>query len=460
MSRMRGLARVRNGLATLVVVVGGLVFVTAAPASAAVIDVTTTADGGAGSLRAAFDTANGNGADTQIVLHAGQVYQLTVCPPGANDEDGNADGDLDYTGQHALIIRGNGATIEQTCDGERVIDIVDATAFTLDSTTVTGGATDGDGGGIEAPVPTTISASVITGNAANGDGGGLDSSVGGAQTTITASTISGNFAAGEGGGVSAGGGGAQTSVTSSTISGNEAGEAGGGLSSGGGSASTAVVGSTIAGNTAGAEGGGVDAGGGESTHTYVNSTITGNRAETGGGISSSRDAAVELTYVTLADNTASVGANLAIYTFGEAIDFGQLVSFGSVIADGHVGVNCSLPGPATQSDGYNYDTGSSCGFGGAPGDVVGGGNPHLGALADNGGPTATRLPLSGSPLIDAIPVAACAPGITVDQRGVTRPQDGDGNGSSGCDIGAVEVVFTPDTPLPATPLPLAPRFTG
>jgi hypothetical protein len=30
----------------------------------------------------------------------------------------------------------------------------------------------------------------------------------------------------------------------------------------------------------------------------------------------------------------------------------------------------------------------------------------LGALANNGGPTQTRLPLTGSPLIDAIPNAA------------------------------------------------------
>jgi hypothetical protein len=333
-------------------------------------------------------------------------------------------------------------------------------AFTLDGTTVTGGATDGDGGGIQAGVPTTISTSVVTGNAANGDGGGLDSSSGGAQTTIVSSTISQNTAGGEGGGVSSSGGGAQTSVTNSTISGNEAAAAGGGLSSGGGGATTTVTASTISGNTSGAEGGGVDAGGGGSTHRYVNSTITGNRAETGGGISSSRDAPVELTYVTLADNTASVGANVAIYSFGEQTDFGQLVSFGSVIADGHVGANCALPGPSTQSDGYNYDTGSSCGFGGAPGDVAAGGNPLLGVLAENGGPTPTRLPLAGSPLIDAIPVAACAPGITVDQRGVTRPQDGDGDGSGGCDIGAVEVVFVPDTPIPPTPVPITPRFTG
>jgi hypothetical protein len=60
-------------------------------------------------------------------------------------------------------------------------------------------------------------------------------------------------------------------------------------------------------------------------------------------------------------------------------------------------------------------------------------------------------------LIDAIPVAACAPGITTDQRGVARPEDGNGDGVLGCDIGAVEVVFVP---APEEPVNIAPTLTG
>jgi len=47
-------------------------------ALAATIPVTTTADGGAGSLGAAFGTANTNGQDDEIVLTTGAIYELAV----------------------------------------------------------------------------------------------------------------------------------------------------------------------------------------------------------------------------------------------------------------------------------------------------------------------------------------------------------------------------------------------
>jgi Bacterial Ig-like domain (group 3) len=58
--------------------------------------------------------------------------------------------------------------------------------------------------------------------------------------------------------------------------------------------------------------------------------------------------------------------------------------------------------------------------------------PHLGTLADNGGPTETALPATGSPAIGIVPLASCT--VNVDQRGLSRP----GAGKAACDAGAVE----------------------
>jgi hypothetical protein len=134
-----------------------------------------------------------------------------------------------------------------------------------------------------------------------------------------------------------------------------------------------------------------------------------------------------------------------------------LSSFGSVVAlPQGGGVNCSFTGVTTTSNGFNFSDDASCGFT-AGTDQQNAGDPGLGALADNGGPTQTRLPLPGSPLIDAIPVASCqadgASGITADQRGVTRPQ------GPGCDIGAVEVEVAGPA-VPAAPVQAVVRFTG
>ena len=59
----------------------------------------------------------------------------------------------------------------------------------------------------------------------------------------------------------------------------------------------------------------------------------------------------------------------------------------------------------------------------------------LDPLADNGGPTLTRLPVAGSIAIDAAAGIGGCP--ATDQRGVPRPQ------GPACDAGAVELAATP-----------------
>jgi hypothetical protein len=122
-------------------------------------------------------------------------------------------------------------------------------------------------------------------------------------------------------------------------------------------------------------------------------------------------------------------------------------SANSVVAQPHGAPNC-VEFAVVNDDGYNFSDDTSCGLTNATSNVKTPNDPVLGALANNGGPTQTLLPLVGSPLLDAIPPASC--GAPVDQRGVTRPQ------GPGCDIGAVEVEYV----APAPAAVVTPRFTG
>ncbi len=110
----------------------------------------------------------------------------------------------------------------------------------------------------------------------------------------------------------------------------------------------------------------------------------------------------------------------------------------SIIADNDT--DCQLTDIAISSDNMNnLDTDGSC-------DVLATNHitvqdAMLGPLTDNGGPTLTHLPLVSSPVIDSGDNATC---LQLDQRGETRPFDGDGNGSDVCDIGAIEYGMTDD----------------
>ena len=122
----------------------------------------------------------------------------------------------------------------------------------------------------------------------------------------------------------------------------------------------------------------------------------------------------------------------------------------SVVAQPVGAVNCtSFDTPATDG-GYNFSDDDSCGFTAATSNVKTPNDPVLGALANNGGPTQTLLPLTGRPLLDAIPpcVLRCR---HQPAGGITRPQ------GTGCDIGAVEVEVV--TPAPAAVV-ITPKFTG
>jgi len=94
-------------------------------------------------------------------------------------------------------------------------------------------------------------------------------------------------------------------------------------------------------------------------------------------------------------------------------------------------------------------------------------NPQLGPLQDNGGNTLTMALLAGSPAIDRGNNTFCAsqPINNLDQRGMARPVDGNGDVNPVCDIGAYEApVGTNPTPVltttPITTVTVTPRPTN
>jgi HYR domain len=214
-------------------------------------------------------------------------------------------------------------------------------------------------------------------------------------------------------------------------------ENGGGLLNETGS-TVSISNSTFANNSANSFGigGGLYNHGG--TVSISNSTFANNVAPTGGfGGGLQNDGTMSISNSTFANNSAPTGGGLSnnIHT---------LTIRGSIVAN-NTGGNCR--GGTLTDQGYNLSSDSSCGFTGTG--SLQNTDPKLdpNGLQNNGGPTQTIALQSGSPAIDHIPAASCP---ATDQRGVTRPDDGE----TTCDIGAYEFVDPPpDSDLGLTNVP-------
>lgn len=177
----------------------------------------------------------------------------------------------------------------------------------------------------------------------------------------------------------------------------------------------------VNGNSGGAGGGGIHNNG---TVTISNSTLSGNSGNGGGGIFNGGAATVTISNSTFSGNSATTGGG--IFRNG-----GTVTLRNTIVANSTSGGNCS--GTITDG-GNNLDSASTCGF---ATNAKNNTNPNLGALT--GSPA--YFPLStGSAAIDAGDNTICAavPVSNASQNGVTRPTDGDGNGTATCDIGSYE----------------------
>jgi hypothetical protein len=376
--------------------------------------VTTTLDGGPGSLRNAIEIANPGDTITFQLTWPASIFLTNKL---------NIAKDLNIQGpgpEKLAITRSDGTNTPSFRILTVLTGAVSVTGVTIKNgraLNVTG-FTDNLGGGIYNGGFLTISNCVIVANAAPTENGG--NGFGGGIFTAEGSRIA---------------------IYNSTIAGNQASYAGGGLCTFHGD-SVIVQGCTINGNTAGLQGGGVNFQG--RNGTILNCTISGNVTPPDAVGSALIDLCFdsESSFLTVVASTITrnLGSTNGAYHVAALPDNFGLTNrvLSTIIADNDSPNFAFFGNPVFQSLGHNLDSDGSSGWvNGANGDVVGtSGSPinaRLGALLDNGGLTLTHALLPGSPALNngSCANANGAP-LAIDQRGYPRPQ------TTGCDIGAFE----------------------
>ena len=235
-----------------------------------------------------------------------------------------------------------------------------------------------------------------------------------------------------------------------TVNGNSV-SAGGalGMSATGGAMTLTIRNSTISNNTSTGTAAGVGlansgtAAGANSVVSFTNSTISGNMANGSSGgfqleqLSTGGTMTANFNFCTIANNRANNDNTGADVGGGINRISGTLNLKNTIVADNTVGTGGSAPDIAgtVNSQDYNHiedPTGATIG-GTTTNNTTG--DPQLGPLAANGGPTNTHLPGAASPVLNSIPNGTndCGTVVTTDQRGQSRPS------GTGCEKGSVEV---------------------
>lgn len=201
-------------------------------------------------------------------------------------------------------------------------------------------------------------------------------------------------------------------ITDSTFFNNSATYRGGAIHSASGI--LLVKSSSFSGNNA-SEGGAIHGGG-----TIANSTFSGNYASYGGAIAASSSTIKNSTFA----------GNIATSGYGGGFYGGGTIHFDNNIIANSTGTDCQFSGTFITNTNNLVEDGSCA--------AALSGDPKLGALANNGGPTQTMALMAGSPAINAGNATVCSadPVNNLDQRGITRSLGGR------CDIGAYESHFS------------------
>lgn len=365
----------------------------------AVHTVTSFADsGGAGQLRTLMNAAAPG--DT-IIIPPG-----TIVLTGAPNDDANVSGDLDVTKNLTIVGAGAELTIIDGDGLDRIFHVPSGVTASISGLTMRNGYIDPhdpslfepSGGGLLTRGNVALSDVIVERNTAQG-GGGIANF--GGMVSISGATVRDNLSTGitaNGGGISNFG---TMTIDSTTISGNTVGPP--------------------TGSTQGAGVINVD------TMTITNSTISGNTTEggLGAGVYQTPFAVrMRLVNVTVAFNkTTHQGGGLV--TVGGKVEMVNTILTDNEDGSRSAGRDCY---GNIDSLGHNLVQHSDCTFAGVTTGNIIGRSAGLRRLADNGGPTLTHLPRSGSRAVDGGDNALCP---AQDQRGEPR--------LIVCDIGAVEL---------------------
>ena len=409
----------RAGIAAVLgVMLCALAGVGTAQAATLVVDTSTDelTTNGQCSLREAIRNANANsrvypdcvelglyGTDT-ITVQAGVNPILTLTGFG---EDAAATGDLDLAGTVTIQgtppdpTSGSLTFINAQQLHDRVLEILPGAVVTIKDLVIGGGdASFGEGGGLLNGGTLTLTNVSVTSNKAGSGAYGIQND---SVMTLDRVNVSSNDGPNVGANVVSAG---LLTVSNSTI-GNA-----------GGTAATAY---------------GVRIESGDAVLTNVTLTGNGNAGSTthGAGLfAGSVVGPVILTNVTIADGADGIERQ------------GGTIQLSNTLLAANSGANCI---GTIVSNGFNLSDDGTCTSFTQTGDLPPNTDPRLGDLIITSRLIQTHVIPLGSPAVDAGNPATPLDGTggrcaATDERGVARPQDGDGANGARCDIGAYELV--------------------
>ncbi len=495
---------------TLVVGLGAALAVVgiAAPASAATLTVTSSADSGAGSLREIIAVSSPNDiitfapALTTIALESSIVlsWGLTIMGPGAggltitrgsiNDfdqfsfEPNIADQDLTIsgmtiegipggTGRAVSVTGGGGLPRNVTLSGLAIRDETGTNAgggvwidngvgnIVIEDSTFTASTASGGGALFVFDYPTlAIRDSAFTGNAAGGGGGAI--AVGSVlETTIADSSFTSNSAATTFGGAVVLDGGCDTlSVTGSTFTSNSAGDSGGAIYAQDLNGASSITGSSFIDNSAAdGTGGAVSIARIRGTFEILTSTFNGNSATDDAAFSGGAVAVGQLT------NIGAMRVDSSTFSGNSATgspSFG--ISLGITQAEGDLTISSSTFNESGATESYaislnvfNAGAETSIEFStiAGPGGVQIQQNPGsaelVSSIVDGGAFPAVRVPFGGN-------AVATSWSLLSSQLFLSDTSDGGNNTFSVADMNLGPLQNNGGATQTRLPLPTSPAF--